>query len=381
VVEDTVRTSQALEIFVWWLSDALPKSLESSRICLREREDEIVAAALGEESGPDVQDNTTELHCSWLWLLFLSPFPAELMRAQPTVTQKYWKIVCNILAAAPTSEQGMTCSANQLLYLALIANKLCKSFLTLLSGGGGELSQTGERNVVYACALLMPVVSSLCTVLQRASASTPGDCLPQHSGGGSRAAVSKCLAQVKEVFARGLEHTSAKVVQTVVSSMQSVLQNTACAVLCPIILPCLIMALAKDPPGLPQTAVGAAWGVMSTVIAGNQESKAPHSLAEATTSMVLRIVLRIADHSTKKLGSFGSHRAYMAQCLVQAARVDPKGLKAEVSALSPDGQQTIQQLLREHVSSAPSRGTGVGRDTVTSVAPLSATRIELKLKF
>jgi len=141
-----------------------------------------------------------------------------------------------------------------------------------------------------------------------------------------------------------------------------------------------VAALAQDRPGLPPPALEAAWGALSAVALGQRGGEAPGALAEATTSLVLRVAVRIADRAAKQPGSFSAHRKPMAQCLVQVARVDPQGMKAEVASISGEGQQAIQQLLREHMS-ATNRGVGGTSVVGGTAAPLAAKKIELKLKF
>jgi len=379
VTEDTARVSRALDVFIWWLGDALPRSMESASVTQAEPEDDIVAAALQGEADPGSPVGAEAGgHCFWLWLLFLSPFPVDLMQVQAAITLKYWKAVCTILAAQPSSAQGSSYVANQLLYLALIANKLSKSLLLALDEGTGALTEAGERNVVCMFAMLVPVLTSLCAVLQQAAASARDALLP--FSGNSRAVVNRCLGQTKEVFSRGLGHPNAKVVQTAVSSMQNLLQNSACTVLCPVLIPSLVLALISEPSTIPASTVTSAWSVISGMVSAQQQAGESSKLLDVTTPMVLKVVLQIVDYSKQRPGSFSAHTAAMAMCLVQVARIDPQGLKAEVSAMSSDGQQTIQQLMREHMS-ALQRGAGDPANAAGSATALTASKIELKMKF
>merc|ERR1711870_25182 len=132
---------------------------------------------------------------------------------------------------------------------------------------------------------------------------------------------------------------------------------------------CLLFTLVKQPSAIPTTSVQSAWGVISAVVVaqqGNDSSK----ILEATTGLVIKTVLCVADYSKQHPDSFGAHTAAMAQCLVQVARVDQKGLKAEVSTMSAESQQTIQQLLRDHMF-ANRQGAGATTEAASaqSLAP------------
>merc|ERR1712232_16387 len=102
-------------------------------------------------------------------------------------------------------------------------------------------------------------------------------------------------------------------------------------------------------------ALEAAWGIIVASIAG-QPSSDGDSFLQATTRMVLQAVLRIAAFDRDSGGTFLSHRAGMAQCLVHFARVDQPGLKAEVAAMAADEQQLVQQLIREHMAATAASG-------------------------
>jgi len=227
---------------------------------------------------------------------------------------------------------------------------------------------------VYMFAMLVPVLSSLCKVLQLAAA--PTDATPNlasHTG----AVVKRSMSQLKQVCSLGLQHRSAKVVQTVVSSVQNLLQNPTCAALCPIVVPCLVVALTRRPPAMPALALEGAWTALAAVLAaGPAATVAGESggVVGATTRMVLKLVVCILGAG----GDMGAHAAGMAKCLMQVARVDQGGLKTAVAALPADNQQSIQQLLREQVY-ATSRGAA--SDTAGPSAAMTPAKIELKTTF
>merc|ERR1712008_640439 len=198
---------------------------------------------------------------------------------------------------------------------------------------------------------------------------------------GAKSVVSKCVTQVHELFSVAFAHTHEKVVQTAVSSAQSLLQGHACAIMFgSAIVPCLMLSLVTERPRTSPAVVEAAWGVISSLAVGRQGNEDGSALLEATTPMVLKLVFCIADQTRRSPGSFQAHTAAMAQCLVQAARSNPQGLKAQVAAMPSGSQQMIQQLLVEHMS-MPSHGTGVADGKVTSTSSVAANKIELKLKF
>jgi len=294
------------------------------------------------------------------------------MHTQPAVTLKYWKMVCAILSAPKVTAQSHRNVDSHLLYVTLIANHLSKLLIGLLSEAEPP-SESGERNLIYTFALLVPVLSSLCTLLQQ-SASSCKDSAPQ-SNNNVKLVVNKCFSLLKEVFTKGLEHQSAKVVQTSISSMQNLIQTPVGAILSPVVVPCLLVTLCKQPSTIPEKALESAWGVISALVIG-QQSNDSSQLLELTTGLVVKTVLKVADYSKQHPGSFTAHTAAMAQCLVQVARADQKGLKAEVSTMSAESQQTIQTLLREHMM-ASNRGAADAPAAQTQAAP----KVELKLKF
>merc|ERR1712039_25956 len=103
-------------------------------------------------------------------------------------------------------------------------------------------------------------------------------------------------------------------------------------------------------------------------------------LIEASTRMAVKLVATIAEYSVASPASFAAHVGPMAQLLLQVARIDQPGLKAEVAALSPAGQQTVQRLLREHMTSANQAAQGPVGGAGPALAPAKA-KIELKMKF
>jgi len=260
-----------------------------------------------------------------------------------------------------------------LLFTALLANKLSSLLMGLLKEDG-TLSEDGERKVIYVYALWVPVLSSLCTSLQQVAQASEGTVT--HSNDNVTMVVRTCFQSIKDVFTKGLEHENAKVVQTSISSMQSLAQNPATAIMCPSIIPCLLYTLVKQPSVIPTSAVESAWGVISAIVVAQQGNEAS-TILKATTGLVIKAVLCVADYSKQHPDSFGAQTSAMAQCLVQVARSDQQGMKAEVSTMSPEGQQTIQQLMRDHMTAA-SRGTGVASEPASNQA---APKIELKIKF
>merc|ERR1712113_1379511 len=98
-------------------------------------------------------------------------------------------------------------------------------------------------------------------------------------------------------------------------------------------------------------------------------------IVEATTGLVVKTVLCVADYSKQHPDSFSAHTAAMAQCLVQVARVDQKGLKTEVSTMSAENQQTIQQFLRDHMTASNRGATSDNASAQNQATP----KIELKI--
>jgi len=184
------------------------------------------------------------------------------------------------------------------------------------------------------------------------------------------------LALIKQVFSTAFAHENAKIVQAAVSSTQNLLQNPMCAVLCPIAVPALLLALVSAQSQIPDIMCEKAWGVAPAMVEGQQQQGDAAPLAQLTTKMLLSVV-----SCAVKCHKSTTQRAAMAQCLTQLARVDPSAMKTEVAALPPEAQQSIQQLLREHMS-AMSRGDAGGASATGAPAGVAtAKKIELKLQF
>jgi len=317
--------------------------------------------------------------------LFLSPFPLELVRSQASITLKYWKVICAVLGTLQSGHKpgAPNSSSQQILYMSLVANKLVKSLLSSISKHDRTLAETEERNIVYLFAMVVPVLSALCKGLhQIADATSKEDSQQQQMFSNStKSVVSKCLTQVNELFSVACAHTHEKVVQTAVSSAQSLLQVPACATLFgSAVVPCMMLSLVTTRPRTSPAIVEAAWAVISALAVGRQGTEEGSAMLEATTPMVLKLVFCIADHARRRPGSLQEHTAAMAQCLVQAARSNPQGLKAEVAAMPSGSQQMIQQLLVQHMS-MPTHGAGAADGKVASTSSVAANKIELKLKF
>lgn len=386
VTSDVVHVSKALEVYVWWLEDVLPKSLVSMSNPAESTFDgdpdgELLSADTDAENLANMKGGSPKSTCCWLWLLFLSPFPLDLVQAHPAITLKYWKLVCNVLSAPQGVEEHPAEYADkQLLHLGLVINRLSKPLQEALAIDDRSLGDAHERGIVYLFALIVPTLSALGSVLQGRSQ------LDRKMDEGACRIAWLSMARVKEVFTSALGHKSSKVVQTAVSSMQNLLQNRSCTVLGPVVVPCLLLALVSPAPSIPDGTLETAWTVISAMVAGQQACES-RELVGATTQMILSVVICIASHNKQQLSENAgdsnglAHTAAMAQCLVQLARVDQSGLKCLVSAMPAEAQQTIQQLLREHMSAA-SRGSCDATEAGGSpMAAASAKKIELKMKF
>merc|ERR1711879_645718 len=101
---------------------------------------------------------------------------------------------------------------------------------------------------------------------------------------------------------------NSKVSQTATSSIQNLFQNHSCMVLFPVIAPCLLTALASQPPALPNTSLDTAWSAIWAMLT-SQKSIESGGGADATTSMVLKLVLRLVSYGKQKPGSFTAHLA------------------------------------------------------------------------
>lgn len=378
--EDSASVSQALEIFVRWLEDSLPASLDSVGAELDDLPDDELAAVVQEDTPvlAGVEGDAIRRQCCWLWLLFLSPFPVELVQEHATITLKFWKVVCTVLSNGASAGSSVICVDKQLLYISLIANKLAKHLMESMREGEDSLTAAEERTVVYLFALFVPVISALCAVLDRTT-DTSKECIPILETSTKTHCVSQCMGQIGRMFLQGVQHRNAKVVQTAISSMQNLLQNQTCMVLCPVMVPSLMSTLVGDPEAVPEKVLESAWGVVSTMIT-TQQTRAPSNTVQATTKMVLGIVLCMADYNKLRSNVSAAQTAAMARCLVQVARVDQVGLKAEVASMSSESQRTIQELLREHMTSQP-RGERDPAESPNKAAALATSKIELKLKF
>lgn len=274
----------------------------------------------------------------------------------------------------------------QLLHLALIANKLSGSLIALLEGSR-ELDEERERTMLYTFALLVPVLTSLSAVMEQfgglAAEGTAAEELPLPIAAQASSAMEQCLSLLQTLFTAALRDQRGKVAQTAVSSMLNVLQNPAAVVLSSVLLPCLAEALGAQPPQ-PAAATEGAWGAITiAMIAQQQCGEESGEVVRATIQLVLRLAVALANfaRSAEAGPSAASTLAPAAQCLLQVARIDQTGLKAEVAALSADGQLTIQQLLRDHMSSTGVSGDGAAQASGAKPATLTAKKIELKMKF
>jgi len=291
----------------------------------------------------------------WMWVLFFSPFPVDLVQIHPAIVLKYWKSVCGVLSTPPLTGFRKGYAEGQ---IACLVRAICKFTKVLDASLTTNLQKEDEeRAITCLFAALVPAVISLCTV----HAATGGTVYNP-----ARAA----FRRVDQTFVKAWQHPSGKVVQVAISSAQNLLQHPACTMLCPLIIPSLVLLLTS--PALESIAVHV-WGAMSAMIAVQQ----PGVLVESTTSMILQLVLGFAKCSLQRSDSANTA---MAQCLVQVGNVDQVGLKAGVSAMSPEDQQVVQQLLRDHVS-AERRGNQEVTGTKGPSKSLAATKIELKMKF
>lgn len=377
LTEDVARVSQALEVLVWWLLSSLRDAADKRKGSIEDAKDdaededeaELVAAALSADQAITEQSAPAAERCPWLWLSFQSPFPVGLMRMHAAVTLKHWRSVCTILS----SGQLAGCGDDRLRYLALMSGRLSKLLLDELGRSAEPLTPEDERQVVYLFALLVPAVSALCAVLQQTT-----------SGGREAgkmpfgAVVSKCMRDVQEVLSQGSSHSSAKISQTAVSSLQSLLQSGSPLVLSCIALPGLVRAVVQQPPSLQGGVIDTAWAVLSTMLAG-QPTTEDAAFTEVSTHTAVGLIAALAEYTLASPASYAAQQPAMAQCLLQVARTDQPGLKREIAALSPEGQQIVQRLLREHVA-VHAAAPGSGADRGGAVAAPKA-KIELKLKF
>ncbi|CAJ1358986.1 unnamed protein product [Effrenium voratum] len=312
--------SMALEVFHWWLRDALPKSLDAEET----PEEDLMAQALA-DSPLDRPEAASS--CPWLWLL-LSPFPESLVQTHPAVTLKYWKQVCALLSGTPSDEgSGQARAGSQLLYLALISNKLCRSVLLKLQECESQVTEASERMLVYAFAVLVPAVSGMAHVQAEA---------PEQGVGGATGSARR---------GKGSEGNPPG--------------N-------PAIRPGLVRAIAE-----PMQPMEQAWGVIPTLLVAQRQA-GESEMVKGTLQMLLQLVSAVVADARQPEAA-----GAMARCLMQVAQIEAAGLKAEVASMPADSQRTVQELLRAHVS-------GAGRVEAAPSAPrmpLTHKKIELKLKF
>mmetsp|Transcript_90299 Transcript_90299/g.142647 ORF Transcript_90299/g.142647 Transcript_90299/m.142647 type:complete len:286 (-) Transcript_90299:40-897(-) len=193
--------------------------------------------------------------------------------------------------------------------------------------------------------------------------------------------VGGCLNSIKHVFSAALQHSNAKSVQAAVSSVQNLLQNPACVVLSPVIVPCLISALTNPVSTMPEASFEIAYGAVPAMVASLQASDAElhkEFNGAATQMMLMIVVCKLRNESLTN--NPRCHKPAIAQCILQLTRADPAGMKAQVARLPAEAQQSIQQLLRDHMSAATS-GTTAAQGATSSVATEPAKKIELKMKF
>lgn len=359
VVAATMRKSDVsekhlamtLEVFQWWLQEALPNSPDTTE----DLEDDLMAQALAEETEEDLVVGET---CPWLWLL-LSPFPESLVQSHPSLTLKHWKQVCCMLSTTP-SGGGSSQASRQLLYLALISNKLCASVIDKMDSA--HLPEA-ERVLVYAFAMLVPAISAMAMLSKASREEQAGE--EVQSLDSEQSLVQKCLERMQGLFELAWQHPNPKVAQVAISSAQSLLQQPACSDLCSVIVPGLVAAIAMEPPKMQPLAMEQAWGIFPTLLQV-QEAKI------VTLQLVLQLVCALASAKLESV-----QKTSMARCLMQVAQIDQGGLKNEVQRLPAESQRTVQELLRAHVTAGRTEATG----SIPRGTPLAQKKIELKLKF
>eukprot|EP00811_Abedinium_folium_P034351 NODE_7239_length_1597_cov_2.930612.p1 GENE.NODE_7239_length_1597_cov_2.930612~~NODE_7239_length_1597_cov_2.930612.p1 ORF type:complete len:490 (+),score=201.25 NODE_7239_length_1597_cov_2.930612:167-1471(+) len=365
ITSDAAKLSQALELFLLWFEDSAPA-------CLREL--------------PDNSEEVVPGRC-WVWIILQSPFPAELVSLQPAAVLRCWKAVCGTLSAAraDAAEGQILCLTRVILRLdaVLKASLACAAAAAepvqpASAVEEGEQAapavadfaavEREERAAACVLAALVPAAVALCGVMQRVAE----DKQPGELRDAVKSAARASLTALEGAFSAALGHASVRVAQAGTSSAQSLLQHSSAAALCAGIAPSLLLLLASPPS---EQAAVSAWGALSVMVTAQ-----PPQLVEATTPMVLQLVLNFARCGSQNPGGSAAHQA-MAQCLVQVGQADQRGLKACVAAMPPEDQGTVQQLLRNHVAaghrdSQEAQGTRGG-----APASLAATKIELKMKF
>ena len=269
--------TMALEVFEWWLQDALSQTLSESEVESKEDEElnKLMNQALAEDHEEDCVVSTGET-CPWFWLL-LKPLPETLVQSHPAVTLKHWKQICALLSSPSASESALH---KQLLRLVLISNTLCASVIEKL--GVASVTDVLERQLVYSFATLVPAVTAMATVF-RATQQSAGAEGAEHAV----ASAQKSLDRLKELFDLAWLHPSVKVVQAAVSSAQNLLQNPACSDLCRVIVPGLVDAIATEPPKLTPAAMEHAWGLFPSLLAAQS---ADAKLLKSSTQLLLQLV-------------------------------------------------------------------------------------------
>lgn len=358
--------TMALEVFQWWLQDALSQTLSDSEAESREDEElnKLMDQALAEDNEDECVAPAGET-CPWFWLL-LKPLPETLVQSHPAVTLKHWKQICTLLSSPAATTASALCK--QLLRLVLISNTLCASVIQKL--GAPLVTDASERQLVYSFATLVPAVTAMAAVLQAAH---EGSTQEQTAEGAEQASATaqKCLDHLKELFDMAWAHPSVKVVQAAVSSAQNLLQNPACLDLCRVIVPGLVDAIATEPPKIALPAMEHAWGIFPTLLAA-QSQTGDAKLVKSSTQLLLQLVCTVAEFAKPT----GAGQTAMANCLMQAAQIEPS-LKAEIVNMPAESQRTVQELLRAHVNA---RVDSSAAGNIPRV-PLAHKKIELKLKF
>eukprot|EP00438_Fugacium_kawagutii_P011794 Skav222968 [mRNA] locus=scaffold1489:821250:826521:- [translate_table: standard] len=333
--------TMALEVFQWWLQDALSRSSETEDVESKEDEElkRLMDEALAEANSSTGQTAQTEQTCPWFWLL-LKPLPETLVQSHPAVTLKHWKQICALLSS-PTSSPHQ-----QLFRLVLISDTLCASVISKLSAA--SITEVSERQLVYSFATLVPAVTAMAAVLRAQGAPEEG-----FEGHEDAQAAQKCLDHLQKLFAMAWLHPSVKVVQAAVSSAQNLLQNPACSDLCWVIVPGLVDAIAKEPSKMAPPALEHAWGLFTTLLGAQAgDSK----MVKSSTQLLLQLVCAVAEFS-KLQPTAGAGKTAMASCLMQAAQIEPS-VKAEIVNMPAESQRTVQELLRAHVNARTDASTG-----------------------
>lgn len=349
-LSNTKQVSQALDVLVWWLEESLQQFLAA-----------FVTDGTSEAMSipPDEQ---SELDPRWVHLLFLSPFPLDLVSIYPALVTKYWRQVCAILSSDADEEDTDTPS-RRALFLSLVVDRLSRSLLAHLVSADLE---EAERHIVCVFALLVAAATSMSSLLQRV---TEDDGLAPFA----QDPVERSIASLKEAFDQAFKCDRIKIVQTAVSSVSALLQTRGCSVLCPVLVPSMLLVVVAPSFSVPE-AIDLCWGAVSCLVIGTADL--PQETLAATTQLLLRLVVLVVEYSVQEPSTFDKQKAAMAQCLVKLAQADQLRLKSEVSALGIEEQQAVQEMLREHMSKTSADTSG---DAAGPVGP--AKKIELKMKF